>query len=446
MKFSSKLPIILTTIMFSFNAHAFVSGSTGVDGAFNPTANIQLQLPPSGIFNFTDVNIPAGVFVSFIRNANNTPVTMLVSGNATIDGNVILNGGVGGGFNDGSPGIGAPGGFDGGRGGLRVSSGANEGGDGQGPGRGKGGPRTTFGGANAVGASYGSLAPGNSAPIYGNAELLPLIGGSGGGGSSGDQNIAPGGGGGAGAILIAASGTFTINGTILANGGPAGGQAGAGAAGSGSGGAIRIVATTLQGEGTINATRQPIGQDSGDGRIRLEAENLLRTSGTLPAYSFSTPGLVLIANLPALSISSVGGIAAPANPTGNRDVELPGVTTNPVTVEFQTTNVPLGTTVVLTAAAERGISTTANSTPVAGSVNSGTASANINLPNGNSILSAQTTFTVTASLGADFSKYAKGEQVEKVRVGINPEGLSETTFITISGKEFTVPSNAVAMQ
>src|SRR4030067_162894 len=71
---------------------AFDSGSTGADGAFAPTENIELQIPPSGIFNFTSVNVPAGVTVKFRKNANNTPVTILVSGDVTIAGTVDVSG------------------------------------------------------------------------------------------------------------------------------------------------------------------------------------------------------------------------------------------------------------------------------------------------------------------------------------------------------------------
>lgn len=452
MKLLIKLPFALMAITFPFFSYGFDSGSTGADGAFNPASNIQLQLPPSGIFNFTEVNIPASVIVSFAKNAGNTPVTILVSGDVTVDGEINVNGRDN---NASSPGIGGPGGFDGGRGGLRAATQANEGGAGQGPGGGGGAPRGSNG-RRGGGASYGFFGQSTSghAPrgqTYGNSELLPLIGGSGGGASGGGSSPGISGGGGGGAILIAASGTMTItvNASISAIGGgaPGGSSVGndAGFAGAGSGGAIRLVATTIQGEGTITALGSTSGLVGGAGRIRLEAENFLRDSSTTPAFTFSTPSLVLIANLPNLRITSVGGVAAPSVPSGNRDVELPGVTTNPVTVVFETTNVPLGTTIAMTAAPERGTATTANSVPVSGTLNLGTASANINLPNGNSILSAQTSFTVTASLGKDFSKYAQGEQVEKVRVGINPEGQSETTFITISGKEFTFPSNTIAM-
>lgn len=110
-------------------AAAFVSGSDGTDGAFTPTVDTQVDLTqrPSGIFNYTSVNIPAGVTVTFKRNATNTPVIWLVQGNVTIAGTVDLRGqpgvnsGAAGNGNigdDGLPGIGGPGGFDGGRGGA----------------------------------------------------------------------------------------------------------------------------------------------------------------------------------------------------------------------------------------------------------------------------------------------------------------------------------------
>ena len=79
--------IIILTIMVVLlpaTATAFDSGSSGADGAFNPTELTELQLPPDGIFNFTTVTIPAGVTVRFINNATNTPVTILASDNVTI--------------------------------------------------------------------------------------------------------------------------------------------------------------------------------------------------------------------------------------------------------------------------------------------------------------------------------------------------------------------------
>src|SRR6266850_779576 len=65
------------------SAHAqgsFNSGSTGADGAFNPSSSTTLQVPESGVFNFTTVNIPGPVTVTFTRNSKNTPVTILATG------------------------------------------------------------------------------------------------------------------------------------------------------------------------------------------------------------------------------------------------------------------------------------------------------------------------------------------------------------------------------
>jgi hypothetical protein len=59
-------------------AHAQVnSGSDGHDGAFNPTATntvVDMADRPDGIYHYTEVNIPAGVVVSSIPDANNSPV------------------------------------------------------------------------------------------------------------------------------------------------------------------------------------------------------------------------------------------------------------------------------------------------------------------------------------------------------------------------------------
>jgi hypothetical protein len=144
---------------------AFDSGSTGADGALNPTVNTEIVLPPSGILNYTTVNIPAGVTVTFKKNAANTPVHILASGNVTIAGYVDIRGqdakstgtygdGVLG--DDGIPGTGGPGGFDGGRGGKedgQQRAAIVRGGAGLGPGGGQPGveggdgcsPGTTFG-------------------------------------------------------------------------------------------------------------------------------------------------------------------------------------------------------------------------------------------------------------------------------------------------------------
>ena len=74
-------------------ALAFNSGSTGADGAFNPTVSQQIDLPASGVFNYTSVNIPAGVTISYKKNAANSPVVILATGDVNIAGTLWLGGG-----------------------------------------------------------------------------------------------------------------------------------------------------------------------------------------------------------------------------------------------------------------------------------------------------------------------------------------------------------------
>ena len=85
--------VLLLAVCAASPSHAqFTSGSTGSDGAFSPTANTVLQVPPGGVFNFTTFNIPSGVTVSFARSASNDPVTILAQGNVTIAGTISVNG------------------------------------------------------------------------------------------------------------------------------------------------------------------------------------------------------------------------------------------------------------------------------------------------------------------------------------------------------------------
>ena len=94
---SNRLPIgkiTLATYLVSISVSSFAtvnSGSTGADGAFNPTANAVVQIPPSGVFNYTSVNIPSGVTITYKKNVSNTPVTILVSGDVTIAGTIDVS-------------------------------------------------------------------------------------------------------------------------------------------------------------------------------------------------------------------------------------------------------------------------------------------------------------------------------------------------------------------
>lgn len=469
--------ILIAASVLSNAAWAFNSGSTGADGAFNPTASTQLQLPPSGIFNFTTVNIPSGVTITFKRNAANTPVVILATGDVTIGGTINLNGstspnvGAAGNGNiadDGLPGRGGPGGYDGGHGALagfdkQAGSGLGPGGGGGAkgayisgagwyPGGGGGGGFSAAGGNGGYAPSY---QPGAGGPAYGASTLLPLVGGSGGGGGSGGSIFGgSGGGGGGGAILIASSGTVNVTGAIYASGNASGASSGAGCGGTGGGGgggAVRIVATTIAGNGAINAVGAGVGGTNcggtggigGSGRIRLEAENITRTASTNPGYAFAAPGTVFVPGLPTLKITDVAGAPVPASPTGNADVSLPADIANPVTVGLAATGIPLGTTITLTVKPSRGQVSTTNSTALAGAVESSTATASVTLPPGPSVLSATTSYTLTAAAGDALSMFAKGERVEKVELLAGINGTSTVTLVSVSGKRYTLPSPLV---
>ena len=479
-------------------AWAFDSGSTGADGALAPTVNTEIQLPPSGILNYTSINIPAGVTVKFKKNTLNTPVYLLVSGNATIAGTIDIRGsdgkdsgtyGDGNLADDGLPGLGGPGGYDGGRGGRDDPSLRPElirGGAGLGPGGGKGGIEGSNGNCSSstryykyygLGASHANnggdgmyqsycgssvLGPDGAKP-YGTALLQPLVGGSGGGGGLGGANYAGSGGGGGGALLIAASGTLSLasTGAIRANGGVPGAVSGTSSGsigGGGSGGAIRLVATAIAGSGVLRAlggcynpsTNPNSGCSGGDnynygsngsqGRIRLEAESITYTGSSDPAYVADTPAPIFIANVPSLRIATVGGQAVPASPTGNADLTFPADQTNPVTVELQTVNVPPGNTVLVKLIPAYGAPTEVLSPAIVGSAASGSASVQINLPQGPSVLQAMTTYTVVVAMGEALSRYANNERVEKVQLIATLGGPSQAKLITVSGKEHWVPA------
>jgi hypothetical protein len=469
-------------------AHAFDSGSTGADGPFNPTVSAPVPLPPSGIFNFTTVNIPLGVNITFTRNATNTPVVILASGSVNIAGTISVSGGNSPGTgsggdgaqgDDGTPGVGGPGGFGGGRGGRVGALGAaiTFGGAGLGPaggGQGQSGAgQLAFGGGGggfgSAGVSnrafdYGYTSAhgnnaGNGGGIYGADQILPLIGGSGGGGGGGGSAYeGSGGGGGGGAILIASSGTVTITGGVFANGGSAGAPSGGqnvagGGGGGGAGGAIRIVATSIVGNGALSAaggargehvqTDQQRGGAGGNGRIRLEADTINRQAVSTPSHTSDVPGPVFVAGTPTLRIASVAGVTAPPAPTGTADITLPASTPNPVTVSFETSGVPVGNTVTLTVTPAYGSRASAVSPALSGSTTSATTSVSISLPAGPSVLSAQTTYTVVAAVGDLLKNFAGNERVEKVTLMATLGGQPKAKLITVSGKEYEVPAEVL---
>ncbi len=293
-------------------AQTFSSGSTGADGALNITVNTTLPLPANGILNFTTVTVQAGYTLTFAKNASNTPVVILATGDVMIGGVIAVNAG---GLNiDGVDDARIPGcgGFAGG-----------------GPGEPGTGP-----GAGTV-ASY-------VATWVGPLSLVPIVGGSGG---------ANGGGGGGGAIVIASSGKITVAGGITANGRAYGG----------SGGAMRLVANRVEvTSGYMWALGCSVcspwsGWDGNSGLIRIEAPAgqtyLANPAAITPAAVLTVPNPEITRGSPTLlSIVSVAGQPVPAG-SGSRttvaDILLPSTIADDLPVVVNAVNIPVGTEVTL---------------------------------------------------------------------------------------------------
>lgn len=435
----------------------FSSGSTGADGAFAPTVTQSIVVPDSGVFNFTTVNIPTGVTITFTRNATNKPLTILASGDVVIAGSINIDGKNGN--TNGLGGLGGPGGYNGGTGGYGFDQ-SFSGVPGDGPSSGGGG----IGGATITGTNIGDGGGGGfglpgtnggggtnaglGGPRFGAVTILPLIGGSGGGGGAASANTRGGsGGGGGGAILIASSGTITLNGTILARGGQGLGFATfVTGGGGGAGGAIRLIANIFTGSGTMNVSGGNgsggsfhAGGTGGQGYVRIEAfdkNNFTGSTSPTNIISFALPHPITPANAPSLRIASVGGVTAPSNPLGSLqgvpDVIVPSSQPNPVTVNLEGANLPIGTIVQITITPSTGNKTTVQSSALAGTEAASTATASVNLPGGITVVSASASIDLTLAKADPI--FIEGERVRRIEVAAAFGGASKLTYITESGR------------
>lgn len=441
-------------------AQGFSSGSTGADGAFSPASSQSVQVPESGVFNFTTVNVPSGVTITFIQNSRNTPVTILASGDVTIAGTISVSGENG--LSTGVGGKAGPGGFRGGDGSLMIGN--LFGGRGDGPGGGAPGSSATSttgyagggGGFGTVGTNTQYTDPpyGIGGPVYGTLSLLPLIGGSGGGGGgTGMTYRGTAGGGGAGAILVASSGTITNSGSITAKGGngyspTAWGSTG----GGGSGGAIRLIANTIAGTGILDIRGGSggtppaggVGGAGGRGYVRAEAYNygtFNPNTYTLP-INITLPNPVFVPNAAQLQMTSIGGVTVPPTPSGSLygspDVILPGSMSNPVSVSIQATNIPIDSVVQVIVTPPTGTRTTYQSSPLSGSVSSSSAAASISLPSGMCVVTASLTVDLQAKNLTPM--FIDGQRVIGYEVTASLGRESETVFITAGGKRVSFPA------
>jgi len=336
------------------------TGSNGSDGAFNPTTNIVISMAdhPTGIYQYTSVNISNGVTVTFIPNANNTPVYWIVQNSVTISGSVNVSGQsvVG---SQAQGGLGGPGGYRGGDGGNGSSSQPTSG---QGPG--------------------GGMAGNSGSYTYGNIFLIPLLGGSGGSGgnwNSYNGTSGQGGGGGGGAILIAASNVITISGSI---------NAGAGVEGTwGSGGAVRLVASQIYGNGSISA----YGPNSG--RVRFDTYDNEFSGNVNGQFTSGFQPIIIPSSgqLPQLTVTSVGGVPVSASPTGvlsTPDAVLSAQQNNPIPIVVSCANLPLNTQITVSVTPANGSPVSATGYNTTGTQSSSTATISIVIPRGGGLIYA----------------------------------------------------------
>jgi len=376
-------------------AQGFTSGSDESDGELTYANNLgnvlfepqTLGLDADGdnVFHFTTITIGSGTNVRLPADTpglgEGRPVIWLASGAVTITGGIDLNGSVGH-HNQGMrlPAVPGAGGFSGGIGSSNAGVSSTPGG---GPG----------GGATASDARGGraahSLVPAAigaaSGEVYGSIFLLPLLGGSGGGGGDDPGNNSAGGGAGGGALLIASSTSIALTGAISAQGGGSGAVQFSGTfGGDGSGGAIRLMAPRIDGGGTLDVR----GAGSAScGRVRVEGFTISNLLVINPGAcsTTSSPGLVFPpANAPTVRVTSVGGIAVPAQTTAS--FVVPDAVINsaaPVVINLEATNVPVGTQVNLRLTSEDGAGMTLQANALTGTLASSTAdTAPITIPSG----------------------------------------------------------------
>lgn len=312
--------------------------SDGSDGEFNPQSSIHIDLDNPGdlvsdlatyvpgFFNFSTINIPTGVNVTFSRDATNSAVHFGATGSVVIDGRInasatARSGGPGGGDGglrgnpttiDGTSGTGSalvtpPGSVaSGGTGGTgsRAFSAYGQGGGG--------------GGMAEPGLAATKLvsgAPGGAATTF----PEPISGGFGGGGGGRgtffDVHLDAGdGGGGGGALQISTPFDITIGGDLLANGATGGvafanvfSRGGPGGGGSGGNFELNAGSILIDDSALIQATggfgggisTQPVGfdpdfysseADGGAGYVFFDTDDLSIADGASIAAVMLIPG------------------------------------------------------------------------------------------------------------------------------------------------------------
>ena len=229
-----------------------VHRGTGVAFALVPSASAGAR--PLGVFVVGSLEVPSTLRIEAVGSS---PFVLLSQGPVRIDGLIdVSSSAARAGAGGGTGGAGVPaaaagvrgGGSGGGEGGLPGAGDYDAGGGGGGFGSGGGH------GGGTLGASTG----GSGGVVYGDATLIPLVGGSGGGAGAGPSRD---GGHGGGAVQITSATSITIGPTGRIDAGGGGGRGGpregsttsGGGSGGGSGGAILLEAPTVAIEGSVGA-------------------------------------------------------------------------------------------------------------------------------------------------------------------------------------------------
>jgi hypothetical protein len=396
--------VALTLHAMVAQAQSFDSGSTGADGALVAGGFCAtLQVPASGVFNFTTVTVDGGSgrCLNFLSNQRNTPIIILAQGNVVINGNIFVDAASG----SRTPG---PGGF--------------------------------FGGdVGQAGFGPGGGAPGQAGLWVGPLSLVPIIGGSGGGGATSTF----GGGGGGGAVVIASSTSIQCNGGIFARGS----SLNTSAFGPGAGGAIRLVANSISGgctldaRGGLNTFTGVGGNNANAGIIRIEAPSVNYTGTPTPNAVITlavNPQIIPTSTTASLTVASIGGFPVLSD-AGSRpatvDVVLPRALTDPIAVVVQSSKIPVGTQVLLNLSGSTGVTYTPGT--LAGSFDQSTATLQVTGLNrsAETHLFVYATFDVPQGQQAAILNPAGPDQVAKVQVRAAPGRPSTMAFLRRDGSE-----------
>ena len=196
---------------------------------------------------------------------------------------------------------------------------------------------------------------------------------------------------------------------------------------------------------------------SGNGRVRLDVLNNT-FGGTIagPVTQGFQPIIIPAAGQGIqLGISSVGGVAVPASPSGllaNPDVIIPAQQANPIPIVVRCTNVPLNTEISVVVHPANGPDVQAVGLNDGGTLAASTATVSLNMPRGGGIIYAKAVTGIagggaaidspadakTRSL-AETGWTADGERFVKMKITAALGGAQRITYITELGKR--LPAN-----